>query len=278
MRPLTTVDKPLLATLALLSGALAACIPPGETGQCTVDEDCTARGTVCDTVTSTCIPVDKDYNTTAEPSPPVAFQDKAIPFFRGRICSAPMQEVQTGSAIPVTFQPCLHPCISANEYQFHNQYYCSGGTCDGFSVFWSVGSSENCPADAWGEFDPSMCVYDITSNTSIGPLAINGDPIQGFLSYEIPYLTNLDIAAIAEYKGRSLQDKRATATDACVAQCSSSENEDGCLFGCYAKDFVDKYPQQANRVKYFNIGNSSPVPPANCTDDVAACECYDVGF
>ena len=111
-------------------------------------------------------------DTTAEPSPPVAFQDKAIPFFRGRICSAPMQEVQTGSPIPVTFQPCLHPCISTNEYQFHNQYYCSGGTCDGFSVFWSIGSSENCPADAWGEFDPSMCVYDITSNTSITNISV----------------------------------------------------------------------------------------------------------
>ena len=93
------------------AGAMSACIPPGESGQCSSDEDCTGRGTVCELTTSECIPVTKDYSSTAEPSPPLSFSDKAIPFFRGRICSAPNREVQTGSAVPITFQPCLHPCI-----------------------------------------------------------------------------------------------------------------------------------------------------------------------
>lgn len=278
MRLTKPAHRSLPMAAVLFGGLMTACIPPGESGQCSVDEDCTARGTVCETVTSTCVPVGVSYDSTAEPSPALSFQDKPIPFFRGRICSAPKQEVQTGSAIPVTFQPCLHPCISTNEFQFHNQYFCSGGSCDAFSLFWSIGSSENCPAEAWGDFDPGECVYSIQSNSAIGPLAINGDPIQGYLSYEIPYLTNLDLAAVAEYMDASLEQKRTIATDACITQCSSSSDEEGCLFSCYAKDFVYKYPQQENRVKYFNISNASPAPPENCTDDVSACECYEVGF
>ena len=59
----------------------------------------------------------------------------------------------------------------------------------------------------------------------------------------------------------------------------SSSNEESCLLAAYAKDFVHKYPQQANRTQYFNISSSSPNPPENCDDDnIAACECYEVGF
>ncbi|MGB1699123.1 MAG: hypothetical protein ACPHRO_04150, partial [Nannocystaceae bacterium] len=267
----------LLLSLSV-SGALGACIPPGESGQCSSDEDCTGRGTVCELTTSECIPISKDYSTTAEPSPPMSFSDKAIPFFRGRICSAPNQEVQTGSPVPVTFQPCLHPCISTNSYQYHNQYFCTGGSCDAFSVFWAVGSSENCPADAWGEFDPAMCSYNLSSNTNIGPIIIDGVPIDALLSYEIPYLSNLDITKIAEYMGLDTDTKLSTATDECASQCSGSDNLDGCLFGCYAKQIVYTYPRDAARTKLFNVDNTGPIPPANCTDDPAQCECYEIGF
>ena len=112
---MTTMQKTFgfLSTLAL-AGALSACIPPGESGQCSSDEDCTGRGTVCELTTSECIPVSKDYSTTAEPSPPLSFSDKAIPFFRGRICSAPDQQVQTGSAVA----PCRRgPADSARGHR-----------------------------------------------------------------------------------------------------------------------------------------------------------------
>lgn len=260
------------------AGAMSACIPPGESGQCSSDEDCTGRGTVCELTTSECIPVTKDYSSTAEPSPPLSFSDKAIPFFRGRICSAPNREVQTGSAVPITFQPCLHPCISTNSYQYHNQYFCNGGSCDGFSVFWAIGSSDNCPEDAWGDFDPAMCSYNLSSDTGIGPITIDGAAIDALLSYEIPYLSNLDISKIAEYMSLDTDSKISTATDQCVQQCGAGDSADGCLFGCYAKDIVYNYPRQADRTKLFNIDNTNPVPPANCSDDPAACECYEIGF
>lgn len=265
-------------TILLTATLAAACIPPGEQGQCTSDEDCNGRGTVCELTSAQCVPIEKDYSSTAEPSPPLSFTDKAIPFFRGRICSAPMQEAQTGSAIPVTFQPCLHPCITPGTYQFYNQYFCNSGSCNAFSVVWVTGSSDNCPADAWGEFDPAMCNYDISANTALGPITINGNAIEAFLNYEIPYLSNLDIANIADYFAKSTDAKEATATDECISTCVGSNSYDSCLFGCYAKDYVDKYPQQSDRTRLFAIDNTKPTPPSNCTDDVSLCECYEVGF
>ena len=160
----------LIPVLGLATGlGLAACTPSDDQGQCVDDEDCPGRGLVCQTTLNECEPKEQDYSTTAEPMPSGTFTDKAIPFFRGRVCSAKDQQILAGAPVPVTVQPCIHPCIEPGAHVFQHEWECQASVCQARTVFWVEGDGTDCPAEAWGEFDEALCDYSkVSISSSLG--------------------------------------------------------------------------------------------------------------
>lgn len=243
--------RPLLRPTVpwLFACLLSACFPPGASGQCEVDEDCTGRGQVCDTVDSVCI--DRDFDPTTTESPAAStFSGKPVPFFRGKVCTVP--EVASGEKIPVHVSPCLHPCLSVQSYSFKHFFECVGSSCSAWIVAWVVADGQNCPADAFSEFAASQCAYPTEMNLAIDTNLESG-PIAGNMTLEMPFLTNADMAALVA---------------------SGSVSVDA------AKERIFQYPQDSNRLVppggLIRITQGGPVPPADCTG--GNCPCYDVGF
>lgn len=248
--------RAIVLTFGLTSGlalafSLGACAPSGEQGFCDADTPCPGRGQACDTVTHECFVEDFEASSTEEGAPS-DFTGKAVPLFRGRVCVPP--EVKSGESIPVSLDGCFHPCLQATDIKFRHFFECIGSSCEAYATMWLVADSapEGCPADAFGEFDRSMCntvSAEIQMPTNDGA---DGDDIAGSMLLEIPYLTNADMEAIL-----------------------AADNDES-----VTREKIDQYPQQAGRIpgeRAIWVLPHHPSPPESCVGN-EACSCYDIGF
>ncbi|MCA9704659.1 MAG: hypothetical protein KDK70_02280 [Myxococcales bacterium] len=232
-----------------VAAGAVACAPRSDSGGCAEDLDC-ARGDYCDTTARQCVAADLD--TTATESPAEAtFTDKIVPFHRGEIC-LPM-EVQSGAGMPVLMRPCVHPCLAVSSFEFRHDFECVGSSCDALALMWMIASSDGtagCPADAFGAFDQSQCVYDTEVEFTLATETSNG-PIRGSMRLEVPFLSNADMAQIA----------------------ANPEDHDT------IEQLVHQYPEDDGRVpdgRSISILSSHPAPPTSCRD--GACPCFPIGF
>lgn len=275
-----------LVPFGAVLGALFAvsCAVPESSGQCADDTDCTVRGTVCETVTNECVPVDNDYSDTAPNGVPAAVTDGmgnefvAVPFFRGRFCTVPGGEVKAGATLPLVIEPCLHPCMDPaganHNFTYFHQFTCGGGLCNGFTSFFlkvDPDAAASCPAEAWAQFPKEQCEYPVTAEAPVGPITEQGNALEGLLSQEVPFLTLDDMATIASWT------PAASSAD-CQATCAGKSDLDGCLRGCQVRELAFQYTQQDERVIEFSLSNAFPAPPQMCSDPDSGCECYEVGF
>jgi hypothetical protein len=223
---------------------------------------------------------DADYTRTDDDNPAASFDGKPIPFFRGRVCTAMGAKVQAGTAIPLTFHPCLHPCMAGGNNYFQHQWSCLSGLCSAMSVFYTTGSGQDCPADAWGQFPKDQCVYDVEMSSKLGPVELDGTPVEGVLRLEIPFLTNSDLLRIVDYKNMSLGQQEGGASPECVDTCDGKAGDDKsvCLENCLIKELAYQYIETEERVIPFEMAGDYPTPPDTCEGDNPECECFDIGF
>ena len=277
-------SRAALALAGLVAGVALGCTPEDEQGQCVEDADCTSRGQVCQTTTSVCEERPADYSTTAEPSPATGnFTNKVIPFFRGRVCTAPGGQILAGAPIPVSLQPCIHPCLTPTSYRVQHDWKCEAASCQARTYFWVVADGNACPEEAWTDFDPSICQYPTFENgnpveSSLGTVELDGQPLEAGMQYEIPFFTNIDIANVAAYSDLGRDGLVSGASSSCLEACDGSSTYESCLKNCFAKETAFQYTQQQDRVFGINLANTNPTPPPNCSDDPSACECFDIGF
>jgi hypothetical protein len=241
----------LSCTFALVSGSLtlASCLGEGEGGACTVDEDCHGRAEYCDTQNSVCL-VDDTVPDRSGDSPGTSFATMNIPFFRGQLCTK--MEVISGSQIPFTISPCLHPCLEVTGgYKLQHFWDCTGSSCNAW-IIWSIpASGTGCPEDVFGQFDQSQCVYDNALDARLkATIRDDGTPIAGTMKIEVPFLSNEDIDAIV----------------------GGDNSTDSIL------DRVYEYIEQDNRVTdRIRMDQANPQPPEECLGPTN-CECINIGF
>ncbi|HEY0138227.1 MAG TPA: hypothetical protein VGB85_29285 [Nannocystis sp.] len=231
----------------LLGVGLIACAPTESAGECTASKPCTNRGEACDEVVQECVPQDLAVDATDDEPTPASFSNVALPFFRGRVCM-PLT-VQPGDTVPVKISPCLHPCIDPGGFNFKKQYTCKGSYCDAAVVqVFGAAAGDGCPADAFGKFDKSQCMYADDIKASAGPFVIEGAPVRGNAQVEVPFLTNDDAARIRD--GASVAD---------------------------IWELIKQYPQSQERVFAISMDGANPAAPADCSDE-SKCDCRDIGF
>ncbi len=223
----------------------AACEPSGSMSECSSSVPC-ERGEQCNLMTLSCEAVDANNDSTGEHAGG-NFSERKVPFFRGRVCVA--TKVAPGDPIPVSLEPCVHPCVATSNYQFYNRYTCDGSTCRAAEVAWiddAVGT--DCPADVFGRFPKSECTYPFViegTQTSISP---SGNDYTGIVPIEIPFLTNEDLERVAQ-----------------------KDMSTGEFFG-----LIDSYSPDMDRIFQVNIGSGNPTAPASCAE--SGCSCREVGF
>lgn len=241
--------------LAAFVGSLCitalACAPSVETGSCDADTPCAGRGQACDLMTSTCMAVDPETDSTDETSP-ASFSGLAVPFFRGQICLP--HEVKSGATIPVSLSPCLHPCLAPTSFEFKHFFSCVGSSCDAYATMWVVADSvaDGCPADAFARFDSNMCSYPMDPVNFGIATSLDSGPISGSMLLEVPFLSNADIAQISE------------------------AGNDQALF----ESLVFQYPQDNGRVpdgRSIQLLPDHAEPPETC-NGTENCSCFDIGF
>ncbi len=232
-------------------GAMISCLPPGESGQCLVDEDCTGRGQICDSTNSVCVDTTYDATSTENPAPGT-FSNKVIPFFRGQVCTTP--SVRSGSTFPVTMTPCFHSCIDVQSFKFKHFFECTGAACDLWALMWVVANGTACPADAFGEFDASTCSFDPAISFEVVTTLDTG-PIIGNMMFEIPFITNADMAQLAP-----------------------TGTENPAVNDIKARMF--QYPRDPSRLVNggmpISLLDQNDLPPASCEDN--ACTCFNIGY
>jgi hypothetical protein len=231
-----------------LVASLLACAPQAEQAECSETTAC-GRGQICDLEVNECVDAEVDTQSTETPAP-MTFSAKPVPFFRGRVCT--VHDVQAGAAIPIRLDPCLHPCLTSNSFHHKHYYSCVGTRCDAWAMayFDAASITEGCPADAFEKFDRSMCVFDKPVDLSI-TATVDGEPVQGSLSLEVPFLNNQDTAEIAV---------------------NFDDTE-------LIRSKIEQYPKDEARVvggKPITLTAQSPAPPESCAD--GACPCYEIGF
>lgn len=243
--------KMLAAASLCIGGMLGACVPEGDSGECSEFSPCPGRGKVCNLMTQTCEIADVDVDATAEGDAPADFSNVPLPFFRGKVCVG--TNVKPGETVPVKISPCVHPCVAAGGYSFKKQYSCSGSNCEALTLlYYPSASGTGCPADTFGKFDRSQCVYT-DYNVSAGPFSISTGPVSGLASVEIPFLTNDDIATLLPLE--DMVDQRVAKT----------------------WELAKMYPLDEDRVFSITMNNANPGAPADCVDE-SKCSCREIGF
>lgn len=239
--------KVCLTASLCLGGLLTACLPEEDSGECNASKACSNRGEVCNEVSHQCEIADLDVDGTADDSP-ASFSNVAVPFFRGKVCMP--TKIKPGETVPVKVSTCLHKCITPGGYSFKKQYRCTGSSCESLVlVYFPEASGKDCPADAFGKFDRSLCVYD-ERDVSAGPFNLNTGPVSGTASIEVPFLSNDDVTTL-----NGLTDAARVAKTWELA---------------YA------YPPDSDRVFKVTINAANPAAPADCAG--AGCECREIGF
>ena len=158
---LHTRSLSMLVALALAGGVVGCFVE--DSGECSIGAPCKGRGEACDDVTKTCEPQNLDVDGTA-PAPAPADFTRTLPFFRGKVCMP--TKVQPGNKVPVQVSMCVHTCVTANSYQFKNQYRCTGTVCEAALIVYTPDAAgTGCPADVFGKF-PGMgnIAFSITVN------------------------------------------------------------------------------------------------------------------
>jgi hypothetical protein len=228
--------------------ALIGCAPNVEDAECTETKPC-GRGEVCDLELNACVMANVDTTTTETPAP-ATFTGKPVPFFRGNVCT--LHDVQAGAPVPVHLEPCFDACISSNSFHHKHYYTCTGTHCQAWAMMYVDANATACPADAFTKFDPARCVYDPMKAVDLSiEVVVQGEPVQGTMTLEIPYLSNADLVEIA----------------------ANFDDTD------LLREKIDQYPQEQNRIvggMPINLSAASPAPPASCAG--GACPCYQVGF
>jgi hypothetical protein len=230
---------------------LASCLGEAEGAECTVDEECHGRGEYCDTQNSVCLVDDTIPDKTGEPAG-ANFETMNIPFFRGQLCTK--MEVRSGSQIPFTISPCLHPCLEVTGgYNLRHFWDCSGSSCRAWVIWTIPASGTGCPADVFGQFDEGQfpCVYDNALDAALkATIREDETPISGTMIIEVPFLSNDDIDSIV----------------------GGNDSTDAIL------DIVYQYVEQDNRVtERIRMDAANPQPPAAC-DGPTNCDCISIGF
>jgi hypothetical protein len=262
-----------LSTVALV----LSCAPPDTQGACDVDPDCTGRGEVCNMVARTC-EFETAEHDSSQPGFSGDFADKQIPFFRGRVCVPKNRASVNGQAIPITYNPCFHPCVNPGTNHVFTKWQCDGSNCGSKLLYWTEGASGTaCPADVFGKFNPDQCDYSTIFDGSLGPINVDGNPLNALVQLEVPFLTNADLEAINE------ADQNGTASGECIAECAGDPDQSSCLKGCTIDEKVRLYAQEPDRVFYHILDSANATPPEACSDgggnlDLANCECIDIGF
>lgn len=272
----TLVASSFVAALglgAVLGAGASGCAFTGRGGGCNSDLDC-RRGETCDEFSSQCQLYTSDTSTT-DPSPLPNFTGQAVPMLRGRVCVPSATQLAAGAKIPLTIEPCLHPCLTPTSFRFQNRWFCNGGDCDAQTFPWIIADGVSCPVDVFGQFASTECVYPQKFDTSIGAFTIDGENINANVMWEVPFMTNDEAEALALYAGKSEDAQLGEAPPACVDLCSGGGS--ACLVGCYAASLTHKYPVDGTRSKAFTVRAGAGQPPATC-DGNTACECYDFGF
>jgi hypothetical protein len=239
-----------LGTSLVLVSAIG-CAPTIDSG-CNADLDCD-RGQQCELESAECIDLGLAVDATETPTPEM-FDDKTIPFFRGRVCT--VHSVKAGSAFPVFLDPCVHSCLTVSSFNFKHSWNCVGSRCSAWGTVWVNASGAGCPGDAFGRFDRSQCVtiddpVEFTITAQFG----DGQPIEGQMRLEIPFLTNADIADASALSGQAQTDR--------------------------IEELLHKYPEDPSRVPggmNISLLDSNPEPPATCGPDGSMCDCFDIGF
>jgi hypothetical protein len=224
----------------------SACTPTEDAGECNSARPCTARGEVCDEDIKMCIAQDLDVDATAEQPGPASFSGVTLPFFRGKVCMA--TKIKPGDAVPVKLSPCIHPCVAGGGFTYKKQYSCVGSACEALVIqYYNSASGSGCPADAFGRFDRSQCVYE-DIKAGAGPFTIPSGAVTGSAAVEIPFLTNEDARAIMNNKDTA-----------------------------FVWETAKKYPQDAERVFQVSMNAANPGAPADCSDE-SLCDCREIGF
>ena len=240
-----------VAGVLLLGGALVACAPTESAGECTDTKPCTLRGEACDVALQQCIAQDLDVDATSDVDAPTSFTGVALPFFRGEVCMP--TRVQPGDTVPVSINPCLHPCIDGGGFSFKKQFSCTSAFCKSavIQMFVNAASgSGGCTKDAFASFDRSQCVYpESPIKASAGPFVVEGAQIRGNAEVEIPFLRNDDAAAIRD---------------------GASSDE---IWG-----LINQYPASDERVFAISMDGANPAAPADCVADKSKCDCREIGF
>lgn len=232
---------------ALAVSGMLACAPNIDNSGCSQDVDCDGRAEVCDIANSVCVPKEIDTTSTENPAP--ASFSGVVPFHRGQVCM--VHDVKSGEDVPITVNPCFHPCLEKGAHEFKHYYSCVGSLCEAWAVMFVNATSipEGCPPDAFGAFDRALCSMGPSVNVKIGT-TIDSGPVIGTMSFEIPFLTNADAAAISA---------AGNTTDIIIEK-------------------FEQYPVDDNRVpggKDIKLNPNNPAPPASCE---TGCTCYDIGF
>jgi len=242
--------------LSLSSGVLAAgslalgCSPAVESGECAAGTPC-PRGNECNVAEAICVPLDLPTNATESPAE-ASFTNKAVPFFRGRVCT--VSETRAGEPFPVFVDPCLHPCLDVNRFEFKHSWTCSGSDCEAWAVMWvNADAASACPEDAFGNFPAGQCEYGTPVEFTINPVFDDGTVIQGSMELEIPFLSNADAEAIAASGGSQAK----------------------------IEERIAQYPEDASRfvgAGPISILDAHAPPPVTCGENGGGCECFNVGL
>jgi len=169
-----------------------------------------------------------------------------LPFFRGEVCYA--DTLRPGDGLPISWNPCVHPCIDPKKTGWRYMVRCTGGVgCEiAFLQYYREATGSNCPSDVFARFPEAGCKY-------IGPhfglsegLKSFGYPDDKLL---VPFITNEDATAV-----NALEPSADVWTR------------------------IDGHAQSADRYIPLSVSEDNPAPPTQCGPGVAGCTCKQIGF
>jgi hypothetical protein len=174
------------------------------------------------------------------------FAKFVLPFFRGEVCTA--DKLRPGDMLPISWNPCVHPCIDPQKYGWRYLVRCTGGVgCTiAFMQYYREATGSDCPSDVFAKFNPDGCKY-------IGPHKGLSEGLQSFGYPEdallVPFITNEDAAAVAALEPSADVWMR-----------------------------IDGHTQADDRTIPLSVSDQNPAPPTECGPGVPGCTCKQIGF
>lgn len=169
-----------------------------------------------------------------------------LPFFRGEVCYA--DKLRPGDGLPISWNPCVHPCIDPQKSGWRYLVRCSGGVgCEiAFLQYYREATGTDCPSDVFAKFNQTGCKY-------LGPhyglsegLKSFGYPDDKLL---VPFITNEDATAVNALE---------PAADVWTR--------------------IDGHTQSPDRYIPLSVSADNPAPPTQCGPGVPGCTCKEIGF